>query len=57
MTKLIDYTMDDLYVAVRWPESQALMEEEWFREEAILDTESKLGDSTYLIPLSRLEEL
>lgn len=42
------------YVVVQWPESQELMEEDWFEEEAILDTEGRFGSSAYFIPLDRL---
>jgi hypothetical protein len=44
----------DAYVLVQWPESQELMEEDWFKEEAILDVDAKFGSSAYFIPLKRL---
>ncbi len=47
----------EAYVVVQWPESQELMEEEWFDEEAILDVEGKFGSSAYLVPISRLIEI
>lgn len=44
------------YVLVQWPESQELMEAEWFAEEAILalGSEDKTGSSAYFIPINRL---
>ena len=44
----------EAYVIVQWPESQELMEKEWFNEEAILDTEGKFGSSAYFVPLKRV---
>jgi hypothetical protein len=47
----------DLYVLVRWPESQNFMEEEWFEDEAILalGSEDMTGSSAYFIPIHRLK--
>jgi hypothetical protein len=47
---------DTAYILVKWPESQELMEEEWFDEEAIFcgGSEEKTGSSAYFIPLKRL---
>jgi hypothetical protein len=44
------------YVLIEWPDSQDYMEEEWFREEAILalGSEEKTGSSAYFIPIRRL---
>lgn len=42
------------YVLVTWPDSQDLMDEDWFEEEAILDAWSKFGSSAYLVPLKRI---
>ncbi len=44
----------DSYVVITFPEVQDYMEESWFKNEAILDVESKFGDSAYLIPLKRI---
>lgn len=44
------------YVIVTWPDSQELMEENWFEEEAILDVEGEFGSSAYFIPLNRALE-
>lgn len=48
------YLAEDSYVLIQWPESQMLMEEEWFEEEAILDAECKFGSSAYFVPLKRI---
>ncbi len=44
------------YVLVQWPESQEFMEEEWFKEEAILalGSEDKTGSTAYFIPIKRI---
>lgn len=42
------------YVLIQWPDSQDLMEEPWFDEEAILDVEGKFGSSAYFVPLIRI---
>lgn len=39
------------YILVTWPESQELMEEEWFQEEAVLHPDLS---SAYFIPEDRL---
>lgn len=57
--ELLEKFMDlvnDSYVLVQWPDSQELMEKDWFEEEAILETEGKFGSSTYFIPLKRMLE-
>jgi len=41
--------MSDVYILVPFPESQELMEEEWFRKEAFLGE-----DSSYFIPEDRI---
>lgn len=46
--------VQESYVIVTWPESQELMEEDWFEDEAILDVDAKFGSSAYFIPLKRL---
>lgn len=44
------------YALVTWPESQDLMEEKWFEEEAILalGAEDQVGGSAYFIPIKYL---
>jgi hypothetical protein len=44
----------DAYVLVLWPESQMLMEEDWFYDEAILSNGDEHGSSAYFIPESRI---
>jgi len=43
--------MYDDYVRVNWPEVQDLMDEPWFKDEAILDTRENAPSSSYLIPV------
>jgi hypothetical protein len=45
--------MQTSYTLVQWPDSQELMDAEWFQEEAILDID---GSSAYFIPTWRLYE-
>lgn len=47
--------MEFVYVYIEWPESQNLMEENWFRSEAILDTRDDVKSSCYLIPYKRVK--
>jgi hypothetical protein len=54
MNEILGFDIEKVYVIVEWPESQELMEEEWFDDEAILDVEGIYGSSAYLIPLKRL---
>lgn len=57
-TKYIDSIMnEDLYVLVRWPDSQDYMEYDWFKEEAILalGKEEFTGSSAYFIPVNRIK--
>ena len=42
------------YTLVQWPESQELMEEDWFDKEAILDVDGKFGSSAYFVPIIRI---
>lgn len=53
--KFLDAAVES-YVLVQWPESQELMEEEWFDEEAIFcgGSEEKTGGSAYFVPLKRI---
>lgn len=50
---MTDYT----YVLVLWPESQVLMDCEWFNGEASLADFDKFGSSAYFIPQKRWMEL
>ena len=47
--------VEESFVIITWPESQELMEEPWFEEEAILcNMPSKYGSSAYFVPLRRI---
>lgn len=45
----------DIYILVEWPECQEFMEEDWFREEAVLAIHDNIGDSAYFIPKIRFD--
>lgn len=47
--------IEQLYTPIGWPDNQELMDKEWWEGEAILDIDSKTGDSTYLVPIHRLD--
>lgn len=53
-------TTEDLYVLVRWPWVQELMEYDWFRQECLLhqafDDQEYLS-SAYFVPATRLMEI
>ena len=52
--------MDANYVVVQWPESQELMDKDWFDECVLLNHEKEIqdyGSSAYLVPVERLKEL
>jgi hypothetical protein len=48
--KYTDYTL------VNWPDSQDLMNESWFRKEAILDNREDAESSSYLVPTELLKK-
>lgn len=50
---------DDFYYLVRWPESQLIMDKEWFDAECHLADISKgeTGSSAYFVPVKRMKEL
>ncbi len=37
------------FILVQWPDSQILMEQEWF-DSCVLDTEGIYGSSAYFVP-------
>ena len=52
--------MEKEYVIITWPESQRLMEEEWFDECILINEEpllDEVGPSAYFVPKSRVENL
>ena len=53
----IDDPTDYEYVLVRWPETQVLMDYEWFDAETSLADFDKFGSSAYFIPMKRWLEL
>jgi hypothetical protein len=55
VNSLINAT-EEGYILVQWPESQELMEEEWFDDEAILalGSEDKTGSGAYFVPIKRV---
>ena len=49
-----------VYVIVKWPESQDIMEKEWFNECMLANDPNfatELGSSAYFVPLSRYDSL
>ena len=53
----IDNPEDYIYVLVQWPETQVLMDYDWFDKEASLADFNKFGSSAYFIPQTRWIEL
>ena len=49
----IDDPQDYTYVLVQWPETQVLMDYDWFDTEASLADFHKFGSSAYFIPQKR----
>ena len=48
------------YVLITWPNSQTLMEKEWFNECILMNDENHLdqiGSSAYFVPEERIKEL
>ena len=46
--------LEKTYIVVEWPESQQFMDEDWFEDEAILDSNCVFGYSAYFIPSKRI---
>ena len=46
------FDAEDVFVLVKWPESQEYMDEEWFQSEAKLTVK---GKSNYMIPIKRMK--
>jgi hypothetical protein len=53
----IDDPNDYTYVLVQWPETQVLMDYDWFDKETSLADFDKFGSSAYFIPINRWLEL
>jgi hypothetical protein len=48
------------YVIITWPDSQMLMEQEWFDECILMNDEKHLnniGSSAYFVPIDRYKEV
>jgi len=52
-----DNMQDFTYVLVKWPETQELMDLDWFDKETSLADFSKFGSSAYFIPQLRWLEV
>ena len=49
--------MEGIYMLIKWPESQLLMDEEWFNREchiADLSRDPEVGTSAYFVPVKRM---
>lgn len=44
------------FILVQWPDSQILMEQEWF-DDCVLDAEGRYGSSAYFVPLHLFKHL
>ena len=44
------------FILVQWPDSQILMEQEWF-DDCVLDVECRYGSSAYFVPKHLFEHL
>lgn len=53
----VDDPTDYEYVLVQWPESQVLMDYEWFDNETSLADFEKFGSSAYFVPMKRYLDL
>lgn len=52
--------LEGIYMLVKWPESQLIMDEEWFDKEchlADMERDPDVGSSAYFVPVKRLNEL
>jgi hypothetical protein len=56
-SKIIQKETRKKYILVYWPESQVLMDYDWFDKEAVLADWVKCGSSSYFIPEHRLNEI
>lgn len=51
--------MDEDFVVIEWPDSQELMDQEWFSECILINTEEGIiehGSSAYMVPKWRYQE-
>jgi len=53
--------MEEKYVLIQWPESQEIMDKEWYNECFLAQSTDKsqdwVGSAAYFVPESRLQEL
>ena len=52
--------LEGVYVLVKWPQSQLIMDEEWFGREchlADMNVDPEVGNSAYFIPVQRMVDL
>ena len=52
--------LEGIYMLIKWPESQLLMDEEWFDKEchlADMERDPEVGSSAYFVPVKRMNEL
>jgi hypothetical protein len=52
--------LENVYLLVKWPESQVIMDEEWFDKECHLadsERDSDIGNSAYFVPMRRVRIL
>lgn len=59
-TDLPSDSLNDMYVLIKWPWVQNLMEHPWFRHECILHQafdDQEYLDSAYFVPIERIKEL
>jgi hypothetical protein len=53
-------TMEGIYMLIKWPESQLLMDEDWFDKEchlADMVKDPEVGNSAYFVPVKRMTVL
>jgi hypothetical protein len=52
--------LENVYLLVKWPESQVIMDEEWFDKEchlADMERDPSVGSSAYFVPMNRVRHL
>jgi len=60
LTFIKEMPLDELYILVRWPFVQDLMEYNWFRAECLLHQafdDQEYLDSAYFVPVKRIVEV
>lgn len=49
--------MKTKYILIQWPESQDVMEQEWFENECSLADNELFGDAAYFVPEKRYNQM